>query len=78
MAEGRRRHPQSPLEHRLSRRALLAGTAASGLAAGLGASVGSPAYAASARARGLGAHGSLLLPGSRPYPHLPAGTDTLP
>ena len=78
MAEGRRRRPQSPLEHRLSRRALLAGTAASGLAAGLGSSVGSPAYAASARARGLGVHGSLLPPGSRPYPHLPAGTDTLP
>ena len=78
MAEGRRRHPQSPLEHRLSRRALLAGTAASGLAAGLGASVGSPAYAASATARGLGVHGALLPPGSLPHPHLPAGTDTLP
>ena len=55
------------------------GTVASGLAAtALGEAVGSEAYAAAARARGLGAHGSLLRPGTRPYPHLPAGTDTLP
>lgn len=29
-------------------------------------------------ARGLGPGGSLLRPGSRPYPHLPPGTDTIP
>jgi phospholipase C len=52
---------------------------ASGLAvAGLGAAVGSDAYAATTRAKGLGPDGSFLRPGSRPYPHLPAGTDTLP
>ena len=63
----------------LSRRAFLAGSVSAGMvAAGLGASVGSPAYAAAARARGLGTHGALRQPGSRPYPHLPAGTDTLP
>jgi phospholipase C len=64
---------------RLSRRSLLAGTVASGLAAaGLGAAVGSEAYATTTRAKGLGPNGSLLQPGSRPFPHLPAGTDTLP
>jgi phospholipase C len=65
--------PPPPWTHRLSRRSLLAGTVASGLAAtGLGAVVGSEAYA-----RGLGVNGSLLPPDSRPYPHLPAGTDTM-
>ena len=59
---------------RISRRSLLAGAVASGL----GAAVGSEAYAAAARAAGLGANGPLRQPGSRPYPHLPAGTDTLP
>jgi len=79
VAEERRRHPRSPWGQRLSRRSLLAGTVASGIAAtGLGAAVGSGAYAAAATARGLGTHGSLLQPGSLPYPHLPAGTDTLP
>ena len=48
------------------------------VATGLGAAVGSRAYAAAAGARGLGTHGALLPPGSLPYPHLPAGTDTLP
>ena len=64
---------------RLSRRSLLAGAAATGLAAvGLGAAVGSESYAAAASAAGLGPGGAILPPGSRPYPHLPAGTDTLP
>ena len=40
--------------------------------------MGSEAYAAATTAKGLGPGGSLLQPGSRPYPHLPAGTDTLP
>ena len=63
--------------HRISRRALLAGTVATGLAAtGLGSAVGSEAYAAATR--GLGPGGSILPPGTLPYPHLPAGTDTLP
>jgi phospholipase C len=67
------------LRQRLSRRSLLAGTVASGLAAaGLGLAVGSEAYAATTRAKGLGPKGSLLQPDSRPYPHLPVGTDTLP
>ena len=62
---------------RMTRRALLAGAAATGMAAaGLGAAVGTGSYAAAAR--GLGPGGALLPPGSRPYPHLPAGTDTLP
>ena len=59
---------------RISRRSLLAGAVASGL----GAAVGSEAYAVAARAVGLAANGPLRRPGSRPYPHLPAGTDTLP
>ena len=42
------------------------------------AAVGSDAYAAAATARGLGTGGSLLRPGSRPYPHLPVGVDTMP
>ncbi len=68
-----------PWTSRLSRRSLLAGTVASGLAAaGLGAAVGSQAYAATTRAKGLGPNGSLLQPGSRPFPHLPAGIDTMP
>src|SRR5580700_2913153 len=68
-----------PWTRRLSRRSLLAGTVASGIAAtGLEAAVGSDAYAAAATARGLGAGGSLLRPGSRPYPHLPVGVDTMP
>jgi phospholipase C len=62
-----------------SRRSFLAGTVGTGLAAaGMGAAVGSEAYAATARAKGLGPNGSLLRPDSRPYPHLPVGTDTLP
>jgi phospholipase C len=69
-----RRNRQSPWAQRLSRRSLLAGA----LASGLGAAVGSEAYAAAARAAGLGANGTLRRPGSLPYPHLPAGTDTLP
>ena len=64
---------------RISRRSLLAGTVATGLAAaGLDHAVGSDAYAATTRARGLGPGGAHLRPGSLPYPHLPAGTDTLP
>jgi phospholipase C len=71
--------PDPPWTSRLSRRSLLAGTVASGLAAaGLGAAVGSEAYAATTRAKGLGPNGSLLHPGSRPFPHLPVGTDTMP
>jgi phospholipase C len=62
---------------RISRRTLLAGSVATGLAAaGVGAAVGSDAYAAAVS--GLGPGGSLLRPGSRPYPLLPEGTDTLP
>lgn len=64
---------------RFSRRSLLAGTVAGGLAAtGLAAVVGSETYAAATAARGLGRKGSLLPPGSRPYPDLPAGVDTMP
>jgi phospholipase C len=64
---------------RFSRRSLLVGTVAGGLAAtGLAAVVGSETYAATTAAIGLGPNGSLLPPGSRPYPHLPAGTDTMP
>jgi phospholipase C len=71
--------PRHPWASRLSRRSLLAGTVTSGLAAaGLGAAVGSEAYAAATRAKGLGPNGSLLPPGSRPFPHLPAGADTMP
>jgi phospholipase C len=70
--------PGSFLARRMSRRSMLAGTLATGVAAGLSAAVGSEAYAAATSARGLGPGGSLLPPGSRPYPHLPEGTDTLP
>ena len=50
-----------------------------GLAAtGLAAAVGSETYAATTAAKGLGPNGSLLQPGSRPYPHLPPGIDTMP
>ena len=62
---------------RMTRRTLLAGAAATGLAAvGLHAAVGSEAYAATAT--GLGPGGSILPPGTLPFPHLPPGTDTLP
>ena len=62
---------------RMTRRALLAGAAAGGMAAvGLGAAVGTESYAAAAR--GLGPGGAILRPDSLPYPHLPPGTDTLP
>ncbi len=47
-------------------------------AAGLSSAVGSEAYAAATSAKGLGPGGSLLQPGSRPFPSLPEGTDTLP
>ena len=61
----------------VSRRSLLLGAAATGLAAvGLRAAVGSEAYAAAAT--GLGPGGAILPPGSLPHSHLPAGTDTLP
>ena len=72
--EAHDRYPQPPWTKRLSRRTLLAGAVASGL----GAAVGSEAYAAAARATGLGGNGPLRQPGSLPYPHLPAGTDSLP
>ena len=68
------RDPQLPWTQRLSRRTLLAGAVASGL----GAAVGSEAYAAAARAAGLVGKLPLRQPGSLPHPHLPAGTDTLP
>ncbi len=69
---------EPPSNSRFSRRALLAGTAATGLAAaGVSASVGSEAYAAANWVKGLGPGGALLHPGSLPHPHLPAGTDTL-
>ncbi len=80
VTEGRRPSPRSRPAPRFSRRTLLGGTAAGITAASLGPAVGSPAYAATAAARGLGLGpgGALLQPGSRPYPHLPPGTDTLP
>ena len=79
VTEGPSQLPSHPWESRLSRRSLLGGTVASGLAAmGLGAAVGSEAYATTTRAKGLGPNGSLLPPGSRPFPHLPVGTDTMP
>jgi phospholipase C len=79
MTEGPDQYLSSTMANRLSRRSFLASTVAAGLAAtGLGEAVGSSAYAAAARAAGLGAGGSLLPPGSLPYPHLPPGTDTLP
>jgi phospholipase C len=70
---------------RLSRRQLLrAGVAGLG-AAGLGALSDGRAYAATtpsghapSGARGLGPGGTLLPPDSRPFPHLRAGTDTMP
>ncbi len=69
--------PEPDARARMSRRTLLGGAAATGLAAvGLGAAVGSESYAAAAT--GLGPGGSILPPGSLPYPHLPAGIDTLP
>jgi phospholipase C len=75
----RRPYEDAPRIHRLSRRSFLATTVASGLAAtGLATAVGSETYAEAATARGLGRKGALLTPGSRPYPHLPAGTDTMP
>jgi phospholipase C len=74
-------------EERFSRRQLLRGAAAAGLGAGLtgagfDATRSYAATTASGRApsgaRGLGLGGRLLPPGSRPFPHLPEGTDTLP
>jgi phospholipase C len=66
----------------LSRRDLLRRSAAAGLggmAIGATSSIGSEASAASTSgAKGLGPGGSLLRPGSRPYPHMAAGTDTIP
>jgi phospholipase C len=56
----------------------MAGSLAAGLAAAAGPAVGTEAYAATARARGLGPGGSHLPPGTLPFPMLPPGTDTLP
>ena len=66
----------------LTRRQLLGAGAAAGLGA-IGAGTGAAAAAGittttSATARGLGPGGALLPPGSRPFPHLAAGTDTIP
>jgi phospholipase C len=52
----------------------VAGSTLAGVAGALG---GAP-RAGAAPARGLGPGGVLLRPGSRPFPHLPAGTDTIP
>jgi phospholipase C len=77
MPEDPDQRPQRTGPPRLSRRSLLAGSMAAGLAAaGVRAAVGSNAYAATVS--GLGPGGSLLKPGSLPYPKLPPGTDTLP
>ncbi|HEV8064652.1 MAG TPA: alkaline phosphatase family protein [Acidimicrobiales bacterium] len=72
--------PAGPLDARISRRALLGAGATAGLGAGLAYAVGTETYAAAAGKAGigLGPGGSLLKPDSRPYPKLPAGTDTLP
>jgi len=64
---------------RISRRDLLRGGATAGLAGLAAGGIGlDAAGAAPARAVGLGPGGTLLAPGSRPYPDKPAGTDTLP
>jgi len=66
------------------RRFLQAGAAGLGVA-GLGSVASERAYAATTRsghapsgAKGLGPGGKLLAPDSRPFPHLPVGTDTMP
>jgi phospholipase C len=58
---------------------LAAGAVAPGVlgATGSAAKAGAPAAGHAAALRALG-RSSLRTPGSRPYPHLPAGTDTLP
>jgi len=70
---------------RFSRRQLLGAGLAGAAAAGIGAATDGRAYAATTSAgfapsgaKGLGPGGRLLAPGTRPFPHLPAGVDTMP
>ena len=73
------RSEHRPARPPISRRSLLAGSLATGIAAlGVGPAVGSEAYAAASAVRGIGKGGALRKPGSLPHPALPAGTDTLP
>jgi phospholipase C len=81
MDGGPRFDPQHLGRRAVSRRDVLRAGAAAG--AGLGMSKLSRHTAPTARllssgAKGLGPGGSLLPPGSRPFPHMPAGTDTMP
>jgi phospholipase C len=66
----------------VSRRQFLQGTLAAGAAAGFGTLASSGAARAAtgsvSGAKGLGPGGALLKPDSLPFPHLPAGTDTMP
>ena len=64
----------------LLRAGLMAGAAAGGAVAARGGAYGATTAQGTAPsgAGGLGPGGSLLPPDSLPYPHLPAGTDTLP
>ena len=78
--------PQDPPDpSRFSRRRFLGAGLAGTVAAGIGAVAGEGAYAATTSsgiapsgAKGLGPGGKLLLPDSRPFPHLAPGTDTMP
>ena len=72
-------------QRRFDRRALLGGALVAGTAAVVAGRGAGGAYAATtpsggapSGARGLGPGGALLKPDSRPFPHLAAGTDTIP
>jgi phospholipase C len=71
-------------QRRMTRRRFLGGTAGAAAALGLAAAgvavdPGSDAYGATAgKALGRGPGGTILGPGSRPFPHLPVGEDTMP
>jgi phospholipase C len=75
------RHRPTPTEgdaalpERITRRSLLQGTAGGAAAVALG---GLPALARAAGLPALARAGGLRRPGSRPFPHLPAGTPSLP
>jgi len=73
-------HGREPfhLTRRQFLKAGLAGTVAAGLSGARAYAATDPKGRAPSGAKGLGPGGTLLKPDSRPFPHVPAGTDMLP